>query len=178
MKQLPFLLIMCFAALVAQAQHKVLQFPFLEKPAEAFKDSLVCKDAFKLDKPWSSELNCKSYLVTPSAAVYKYGKFEFGSVVIFPDDAGIIRSFSHFKSFFKGAAGDQAEDDMAVLAEYFNSLLEMKGDRSKVKNAYSDEKIITWKKERIKITLKLSSIKKRKKGQLFAILDLYIEQEK
>lgn len=178
MKLVCCLVILCYTAVPVTGQQGPMQFPFLGRPIELFKDSLICKDALKLDKPYSKELKCMSYMVTHPGAVYRYGRTEFPVVVVFPDSSDVIRSFSHFKSYLKDSVVSDPGDDFRALRDHFNRRFNSEGVRSKVRNLYNKDEIITWKIERIKVILRWSSIKNRKNVRLDSILDLYIEEDK
>lgn len=178
MKRIIIFLFLSYSVAHAQETPGTLRFPFLGHPVTEFKDSLLCKDAHKLDKPYSPELNCMSYMVTPSTAMYRYGSNGFPFVIIFPDSSGVIRSFAHFRSYLKDSIVSSPRDDIKALCDHFNRLYNMEGSKTKIKNAYEDSQITTWKKEGVKITLRWSKIQKRKNVRLQSTLDLYIEEEK
>lgn len=178
MKRIILLLFVVNSVVHAQKPQSVLKFPFLGHPVAEFKDSLLCKDAHIFDKPHSPESKCMSYMVTPSTAVYRYGGIGFPFVIIFPDSTGVIRSFVHMRSYLKDSIVSGPKDDIRALCDHFNRLCNMKGSKTKIKNAYEDSQSTTWKKEGVKITIRWSKVQKRKNVRLESTLDLYIEEEK
>lgn len=178
MKSIIFFLLLGYSVAHAQQRPGKLQFPFLGHPLAEFKDSLICKDALKPDQPYSSGLKCPSYMISPSAAVYRYGSIQFPVVFVFPDSTEVIRSLSHFKSYLKDSIVSSPKDDIRALSDHFNRLYNMEGSKTKIKNDYEDSQITTWKKEGVRITVRWSKIQKRKNVRLESVLELYIEEEK
>lgn len=178
MKSPVFIFVLACQVFVVKGQQVDAGFPFLGRAAELFKDSLICKDAHLFDKPYSKELKCMSYLVTPSARIYSYGSIAFNDVLVFPDSAGVIRSISHYRSYLKDSVSSSQWDDVRALRAHFNRLFNMESRLTREKSAYDKSEISIWKKERFKVVLQWTSIKKRKNVRLDAILSLYIEEEK
>lgn len=178
MKRIIIFLFLGYSVTHAQEAPGTWRLPFLGHPVAEFKDSLLCKDALKLDKPYSPSLKCPSYMVTPSTTVYRYGSIEFRVVFVFPDDSGIIRSFSHFRSYWKDSIVSGPKEDFRALCDHFNRLYNMEGSKTKIKNAYEDSQSTTWKKEGVKITVRRSKFQKRKDQRLESVLDLYFEEDK
>lgn len=182
MKYVIALLICCCTVMALQAQSKATagrfstEFPFIDQPVVLFKDSLICKDASHLDLRYDEYPACRSFLVSPSSTIYRYGTVDFNSVFIFPDSAGIVNSFSHFKSFMMGEKKSRAAVIVA-LSRYFNAKCEMLPVAEEVKGKYSDHHTLTWRKDGIKVIVMVSYHKNRKKGQLSSILSLDILKE-
>ncbi len=174
MKRFILLGIFCCAVMLLPAQ-SVMQYPFIGHLVSEFKDSILCKDAYHLDKTYAEYPACKSFLVTAPSTVYRYGETEFNAVFLFPDDSGKVMSISYQKIYLKENKGSSVKEDEAALKNYFSSLYGAP-EKTTVKTDYADDRTSTWKKEGIKITLMVNTIKKRKNVKLRYILQLGIDK--
>ena len=167
--------IACCSSLMLQAQAGPV-FPFLGQPVAAFRDSILCKDALHLDQRYDEYPACKSFLITPSTVLYRYGAMEFQSVLLFPAESGKVTSFSHMKSYLENDTGRTVKQDQALLKNYFSSYYGAP-EIKRVQTDYTDDRSMIWKKDGIKIILMTNRIMKRMNVRLRHLLQLHIEME-
>lgn len=160
-----------------QDLHALPVHSFFGKKVSIFKDSLLCKDATWLDKTYDEAPDCRSFMVSPSKSGYRYGEVHFESVVLFPDSQQVVRSLAHFRSFNKGSKEPEARESREQLISWLNGWFGSKPTITRRDLTYSTDLDFDWEKEGLRVNLKHSSYRNRKKGQLVSIIQLFISEK-
>lgn len=173
-----FITLFCLSAFVSGQDLQALPVhSFFGKKVGVFKDSLVCKDAARLDQTFDQAPDCMSFMISPSSSGYSYGDVHFESVVLFPDSLQVVRSLAHFMSFKKGGKEPGAREVREQLIKWLSRWSGFKPKITRRDLSNSTDLDFDWEREGFRVNLKHSGFLKREKGKLVSILQLFITEK-